>query len=247
MSKIVNNLLDIECGEYPRLFYEGDGIVRRDECEKDRIMYHAGIPVEPNMDENIQERLLTEKAKFLNAEFVNGSYREIIQFAKRTDHEKKTFINKIKTFYIRDLLNNGLPKVHIGDTIDYFFQQKRYTFNVEDLTISDILRFPLKSANSQFANGYPMSQLLFLEFAENGIYLPALCDGEYVLFHMQNKAAKELLIEYHKYLRRYLNELNNLIKFIHDYDFDKKDFKTFWMNLYGNSDYYAEVERIKMK
>lgn len=155
-----------------------------------------------------------------------------VHLVQRDEQDSETFKNNYKHLLISDLLKSGIPDCQLTDdlrTIDVLFSGRHYQFQVDDLKILDLFRFPSDNhiGRSDLATAHA------LELAEHMIYLPAISDGKPVLYKAQYKAASLLLEKWFDIFYKYTDLLNSLTKFIHEYEFsDTNTVKVLWNNLY---------------
>ena len=172
----------------------------------------------------------------------NNTDTEEYDITVHTEESRQKFISEYKRYLCEDILTNGIPIIHLSPTISYTFQKKVYHFDVEVLKSLELARHPVQQQVVEVYNHTYAKHL-----AEYPILLPALCNGEFVLFRAQHKSATQLLQKYFDYHMKYLTEQNTMLDFIANYPFTKdKDFTMLWSTLFDTSNYYGETTRVKL-
>lgn len=166
------------------------------------------------------------------------------------NEEQRDKISKLFKYQImHDLLVSGIPASGFKKTITLNFRQKNYHFNIEDVAVLDLARFPSK--DHQFRNDF--LAVHSLELASRASLIPAVDDqGNPVLFSAQNRAGTDLLQAFIHGVQEYRTTLNHILTMIQNThlasDINKGTLpSTLWQSIYQTNYSIASVERVSLK
>ena len=142
-----------------------------------------------------------------------------------------------RKFLLSDLTREGNPWQVIQPSdelheIKYRFSGKVYTFDLQDLKILDLARFP--GADHLYRE--ELSTPHTLELASQAFYIPGTCDGELVLFQAQHRAGSDLFRAYCDAVKRYVVCLGRIQNYILTTEFSG-DYTPahMWSDIYGTT------------
>lgn len=164
----------------------------------------------------------------------------------RTDVSPDEYLPFIKSTYIRDIQQNGIPVKHFPNngTVTYRFRDSDYTFDIRSLAILDVLEYPY--GDYKYPPDWPVMQVSNLARAR--VLIPCLKDGKPDLFDAQHRAATDLCTIWYREHFKYIDIMNNLAEFIWTYkftDLNEEECEAFSVLLYGTINYTCSA-RIKL-
>lgn len=206
--------IEIELGKHPLYYYSGDKSISSDKYD-----YVSSF------DKNINRALLPYSIKDQNILIDNEATvttikdgRLEIDLTPRSDISRSKFLNKVRRFLIQDIIRNGIPG-HFSNIITYKFDNEIFEFNVHDLKCLELFRFPKIADQTRKDFVTHIAGNLSAQMC----ILPAMKNGEFVLFEAQYRSATDILQLYFDYHLKYADQQNLLIQFIMDFEFGENN------------------------
>ena len=118
----------------------------------------------------------------------------------------------IKQQWMHEVARNGLPEELFDTTFTVIWQTKRITVDLKDCNILKAYGYPFagNERRSDFAVPH------YLGLTTKKLYLPCTVDGKFSLEEFTARKGTELLNSYFNKLHEYIEDMNNLLRYINE-------------------------------